>query len=284
LSLFGLNDLLIPAQKDHYAIGAYNFSNTEMAQATMEEGVALRSPVMYIISPMEARLLGVKTIVRMIDWLADEAGIPVCLHLDHASDIESVKESIDAGFPSVMIDASQKTFEENIRITRTVVDMAREKGVTVEGELGAVGRTDGIEAEGAGHFALADPGHAAEYVERTGVDALAISIGNAHGLYTQMPQLDFDLLSAVRDKVDVPLVLHGGSGTPADQLHKAIELGICKVNVASEIGKAYVGTIIDTMTEKAGKIWYTEAIIDAKAAVREVVRRWMNELGSINRL
>jgi len=284
LKLVGLKTMLEDAHKDHYAVGAFNFCNAETAQAIAETGVELRSPVMYIIGPWEIPLLGAKTVVKLIDWIAADSGVPVCLHLDHATEIEQVRECIDAGFPSVMMDASQYDFEENVRLTKMVVDMAKPNGVTVEGELGAVGRVDDATVEGGEAAALTDPKKAAEFVERTGVDALACAIGNAHGIYTQKPVLDFDRLQAIRDATNVPLVLHGGSGTPADQLHRAIEIGVTKVNVASELGRAYLNAIRAAEDAKGGKVWYAHAIMDAKAAVKLVTAKWMRELGCAGKL
>ena len=284
MSLVSLKPLLEEAQKNHYAVGAFNYCNAETAQAIVEKGCELRSPVMFITGPWEIPLLGAKMMVDIAKWVAAEADVPVCLHLDHATDIELVRECIEAGFPSVMMDASQYDFEENVRLTKMVVDMAHAKGITVEGELGAVGRVDDSILEGEGEASLTQPDKAAEFVERTGIDALASAIGNAHGIYTQRPVLDFERLEAIRNATGVPLVLHGGSGTPADQLHRAIEIGISKVNVASELGRAYLNAIEQFDESKGGKAWYAHAIMESKAAVAKVVDRWMRELGSINRI
>lgn len=271
--------MLEHAARDHYAVGAFNYCNAETAQAAVEAGVALRSPVMFIIGPWEIPLLGAKMVVKLAEIVAASADVPVCLHLDHAEDVDLVKECIDAGFPSVMMDASKYEFEENIRLTRLVVEMARPLGVTVEGELGAVGRVDDSTPEGGAGDTLTIPSQAAEFVERTGVDALAVGIGNAHGIYTKRPVLDFERLAEIRQAVSVPLVLHGGSGTPPEQLHRAIDIGISKVNVASEIGRAFMKAIGNTE-----KTWYAHTLVEAKAAAREVVERWMRELGSAGRI
>jgi len=278
--LVGLSEMLSCAQRRHYAVGAFNFCNAETAQAVVEVGSALRSPVMFITGPWEIPLLGAGMLVRLAESVAAETDVPVCLHLDHAADLDLVDECIEAGFPSVMMDASQHDFEENVRLTRTVVEKAHSRGITVEGELGAVGRVGDASVEGAGEASLTDPDRAAEFVQRTGVDALAVAIGNAHGIYTQRPELDFDRLQAIRDVTRVPLVLHGGSGTHPDQLKRAIEIGISKVNVASEIGRAYLSAIQQAMARNDGKTWYAHALVDAKDAVKAVVSRWMTQLGS----
>ncbi len=282
--LVGLIPMLEEARKKHYAVGAFNYCNAETAQAIAETGCELRSPIMFITGPWELPLLGTKMTVDIARWVASEAGVPVCLHLDHATEMSLVEECIQAGFPSVMMDASQYDFEENVRLTRMVVDMAHARGITVEGELGAVGRVDDSSVEGAHCASLTDPDKAAEFVERTGVDALASAIGNAHGLYTQRPVLDFDRLEAIHDATSVPLVLHGGSGTPPDQLHRAIEIGISKVNVASELGRAFLDAIERADQAKHGKVWYAHALLDAKSAVKAVTAKWMKELGSAGQL
>ncbi len=280
MKLVGLNPLLEEAQKKHYAIGAFNFCNAETAQAVAEAGTELRSPIIFIIGPWEIPLLGTKMVVDVAKWVADEVDVPVCLHLDHATDIELVKECIEAGFPSVMMDASRCDFEENVRLTRAVVDLARPKGVTVEGELGAVGRVDDATVEGDAEASLTEPDKAAEFVGRTGIDALASAIGNAHGLYKQRPVLDFERLEAIRSATGVPLVLHGGSGTPPDQLQTAIRIGVSKVNVASELARAFLNAIAQFEQSKDGKGWYAHALMDAKSAVKQTTAKWMHELGS----
>lgn len=280
MELMNLSALLEPARQGGYGVGAFNFCNFETAQAAAEEGTSLRSPIMLIISPMEIELLGAKAVVEIARSVAEDANVPFCLHLDHAEKIEDIEEAIKAGFPSVMIDGSKHDFEENVRLTKAVADMAHPLGVTVEGELGAVGRVGDFSIEGGDAASLTDPAKAAEFVERTGVDALAVAIGNAHGLYTQRPELDFERLRTIRDAVDVPLVLHGGSGTPPEQLHRAISLGISKVNVASEIARMFLDTIHEADRKAEGKVWYTFILMEAKAAARQVVRRWIQELGS----
>lgn len=277
--LLNLKPVLDLAQQGRYAVGAFNFVNAETARAVIEEASRQRAPLILITAPWESDLVGTELLVDIVRWLTARADVPVCLHLDHATDVESVRRCIEAGFPSVMIDASQLPFDENVRQTRLVVEMARERGITVEGELGAVGKVDDAAVEGGEHAALTDPDVAAEYVALTGVDALAVAIGNAHGMYTQRPVLDFARLEAIAKAVDVPLVLHGGSGTEPDQLRRAIEIGIRKVNVASELCRAFLRTVHDRVAESQNKIWYATALSDARDAVSEVTGRWMHMLG-----
>jgi len=273
-----LKDMLPKARHEQYAVGGFNFCNAETAKVVLSVADKLRSPAMLITSSAEVQLCGMEDTVKIVRLVAEAVNVPVCLHLDHTNDVETVCRAIDAGFSSVMIDGSHFPFEKNIEMTKAVVQYAHNKGVSVEGELGAVGENKDAQHEGVGPQSLTDPGMAAEFVERTGVDALAVSIGNAHGLYAKLPELDFDLLKAIRDQVDIPLVLHGGSGTPLEHLQKAISLGIGKVNVASEIGKAFTDSYIETMT--AGGTWWVLALQKANSAIALVVERWIHNLGS----
>jgi len=273
-----LKDMLGKARREQYAVGGFNFCNAETAQVVFAEAVRLRSPAMLIAAAAEVELCGMEDTVKIVRLVAEKIDVPVCLHLDHTNDVKTVCRAVDAGFSSVMIDGSHFPFEKNIEMTQAVVKYAHNMGVSVEGELGAVGNNKDAQHEGVGPQSLTDPDMAAEFVERTGVDALAVSIGNAHGFYAKRPELDFDLLKAIRDKVDIPLVLHGGSGTPVDHLQKAIALGICKVNVATEIGKVFTDSYIETMT--AGGTWWVIALQKATGAITPVIERWIRDLGS----
>ena len=284
MSLIGLKPLLEEAQNGHYAVPGFIYCNAETAQAVVEKSCELRSPVILMTGPWEIPLLGARTLVNIAEWVASGADVPVCLHLDHGKDLALVEECVQAGFSSVMMDASVHDFEENVRLTRAAAEIAHAKGVDIEGELGAVGRVDDSTVEGDAGASLTDPSQAAEFVERTGIDALAGAIGNAHGMYKQRPVLDFDRLEKIRDATGVPLVLHGGSGTAPDQLKRAIDIGISKVNVASALSRAYVAGIQKAVAEKDGKAWFAHALVDGKAAVAEVVEKWLRELGTANRV
>ena len=284
MDLVSMSSLLQPAQAQRYAVGGFTLANLETTYAITEEAGARRSPALLMIGPWELPLLGAAGAVAITRMAAQDGDVPVCLHLDHATEFGLVQTCIEAGFSSVMMDASAEGFEGNVEATRKVVEMAHPRGVSVEGELGAVGRGDGWSVEGAPESSLTDPKRAAEYVERTGIDALAISIGNAHGMYVHSPVLDFERLAAIRDAVSVPLVLHGGSGTPLDQLQRSISLGICKVNVASELSRAFLNAIVETVAPAEGKVWWTTALTNGKTAMREIVGRWMGELGCAGRV
>ena len=277
-----LKEMLAAARRERYAVGGFNFCNTETAQVVFTECVRLRSPAMLIAAAAEVRLCGMEDTAKIVRLVAEKVDVPVCLHLDHTDDVDTVCRAVDAGFSSVMIDGSHFPFEKNVEMTQAVVKYAHNKGISVEGELGAIGANQDAQHEGTGPQSLTDPNKAREFVERTGIDALAVSIGNAHGFYAKRPELDFELLKTIRDQVDVPLVLHGGSGTPVDHLQKAISLGICKVNIASEIGKAFTDTYIQTMN--AGGTWWVVALQQAKDAIAPVIEKWIRNLGSFNRI
>jgi ketose-bisphosphate aldolase len=273
-----LREMAGKARSGRYAVGGFNFCNAETAQAVLAEAEDLRSPAMLIASSSEAQLCGLADTVKIARLVAERITVPVCLHLDHTDDVKTVCDAVDAGFSSVMIDGSHFSFEKNIEMTRAVVEYAHKKGVSVEGELGAIGQNKDAQHEGVGPQSLTDPEKAVEFVERTGVDALAVSIGNSHGFYAKRPELDFALLQDIAGKVEVPLVLHGGSGTPLDHLQKAISLGVGKVNVASEIGRVFTETFTQRMA--AGGVWWVMALQEAKQVIGLVVRRWIHDLGS----
>lgn len=279
MKLRNITDMLDHAEKHHYGLGAFCCCNAETALAAIEAGIKLQSPVLFIASHEETPVLGPKGLVDIVKCVAGDCGLPVGLHLDHAPSVEFVRECMDAGFPSVMYDGSGLPFEENVKNTRMVVEEAHGRGIGVEGEIGAIGRCDKSTVEG-GETTLTDPDEAVEFVERTGVDALAVSIGNSHGMYTTLPNLNFELLKEIRSRVNVHLVLHGGSGTPPEQLNEAVRIGIAKVNVASEIGKAYINGIVDFNNAKNGNFWWTHGVLEAKLAAKAVVERWMHQLGS----
>lgn len=273
-----MKEILQKAYRGGYGVAGFDGYDSISMMAILEESQARRSPVIMICAPLEYQALTPRGVAETARALSDMMGMDVCLHLDHARDYESVVAAIDGGFSSVMIDASRLPFEENVSLTRRVVEYAHERGVPVEAELGAVGRVDTVTHEGGDGNVFTDPGEAALFVERTGCDFLAVSIGNAHGLYTDAPNFRFDILESIRGAVSVPLVLHGGSGTPEDQLRRAVSMGMAKVNVASEIGRAFTRRYVEEAVEKG--VWWAAAKNGAKLAMREVIGWWIERLGS----
>jgi len=229
--------MLLDAQKGGYAVGAFNVENMEMVKAVIAAAKELQAPVMLQTTPSTVKYGSLKTYQALVAAEAEKAGIPVCLHLDHGSSFELAVRAIQAGYTSVMIDGSHEDFEQNIALTKKVTEVAKACGVTVEAELGKVGgKEDDLEAEGDTNT---DPAEAREFVERTGVDSLAIAIGTAHGFYADTPVLDKERVSEVKSLVSIPLVLHGASGLRDEDIRECVQRGMCKVNFATELRVAY---------------------------------------------
>ncbi|MGL6217232.1 MAG: class II fructose-bisphosphate aldolase [Lacrimispora sphenoides] len=237
MALVTSKQMLLDAQKGGYAVGAFNVENMEMVKAVIAAAKELQSPVMLQTTPSTVKYGTLKTYQALVAAEAEKAGIPVCLHLDHGSSFELAVRAIQAGYTSVMIDGSHEDFEQNVALTKKVTEVAKACGVTVEAELGKVGgKEDDLEAEGDTNT---DPAEAREFVERTGVDSLAIAIGTAHGFYADTPVLDKERVSEVRSMVSIPLVLHGASGLRDEDIRECVQRGMCKVNFATELRVAY---------------------------------------------
>lgn len=283
MPLVNFKEMLSDAARRHYAVGMFDVSDLEMIRAVVEEADALRSPV--ILGALAPDLEG----TRLEYWFAltrlaaEKASVPVCIHLDHANTLDEVMRAANIGFSSVMLDASSSEFEENIRRSREVVEAVGKSGITVEAELGHVGNGWVGSGEGSetGPDMLTEPEKVAEFVEKTGVDALAVSIGTSHGVYIKAPELDIARLDKIREACDVPLVLHGGSGTPEDQMSRAIEHGICKVNIYSEMLTAWNTAMLREL-EKLPHMAAWPAVLrkNPDAAMREVIRQKIRFFGS----
>ena len=213
----------------------------------IDSAAKMRSPVILMASMGAVRYIGLKQTVGMIRGMADSVDVPVCLHLDHATDMVLLKEAVVAGFSSVMIDASRESFEDNIRITKEAVEYARKYSCSVEAELGRIGgREEHVVVDDA-QSALTDPEKAGEFAAATGVDALAVAIGTAHGFYKSTPKLDFPRLEKIVSLTDCPLVLHGGTGVPEADFVKCVEYGMSKINVGTEFKAAYTTSLRDSV-------------------------------------
>jgi len=273
--------LLGDALRRGYAVPSFCIWNAETIDAVLRVAERRRAPVILMTGPGEL-LLSYGALADTARTLAARRGVPAALHLDHGNTMESVEACLAAGFTSVMLDYSTKPFAENAAALRRVVGLARPRGVTVEGEIGAVGRVDEVTGEGKGHTALSDPAEAKAYVQATGVDCLAVSFGNLHGNYTAPPKLDFELLAKLREAAGIPLVLHGGSGTPPDDLARAISLGIAKVNVASELNRALREVLVKRWS--AGeKLWVPWALHEAMDAFAAIAEKWLRLTGAVGK-
>lgn len=235
-------ELLADAVSHRYAVGAFNCENLEMAMAIVAAGEACRAPLIIQTTPSTVNYASVGLFAAMVRELAENAKIPVALHLDHGSSYDLCEAALDAGYSSLMIDGSKESLEDNIALTKRVVSLASEKGIPVEAELGTVGgKEDSTFSSGT---AYTDPDDALRFVRETGCSSLAVGIGTAHGIYKGTPVLDTGRLSLIKDKLvsagrDLPLVLHGASGLSEEAIRECIARGIAKVNFATELRQAY---------------------------------------------
>jgi 6-phospho-5-dehydro-2-deoxy-D-gluconate aldolase len=278
--LVPMKEMLEKAKKEKYAVGQFNINNFQWAEAMLEAAEEERSPIIVASSDRLVDYLGgFKTIATMINAIVEHKNItvPVALHLDHGSNVERCKEAIDAGYTSVMIDGSHYSIEENIAMTKQVTDYARLQGVTVEAEVGTVGgNEDGL----IGGINYADPQECLRLVQETGIDALAAALGSVHGPYQGEPKLGFDEMKAISELTNVPLVLHGGSGIPLYQLHKAIELGHAKINVNTECLQAWAKAVRNVLENDKDVYDARSILTPGKEAVKETVKAKIREFKS----
>lgn len=269
--------MLKDAQKGGYAVGAFNAENMEMVKAIIKAAEELKAPVMIQTTPSTVKYGTLDTYAAIVAAEAKKASVPVCLHLDHGNSFELAVQAIKAGYTSVMIDGSHEDFEGNIAVSKKVADVAKAVGIPVEAELGKVGgKEDDLEAEADTNT---DPHQAKEFVERTGVDSLAVAIGTAHGFYVGTPVLDKERLSEIRQVVDIPLVLHGASGLSDEDVSDCVKRGICKVNFATELRAAYTAAGKKLMEEKPETIDPKALGKVGMAAVTELVKGRMKVCG-----
>lgn len=239
MSLTTTKDMLLKAQKEGYAVGAFNAENMEMVQAVIEAAQELNAPVIIQTTPGTLKYASPELFAAMVREEAEKVTVPVALHLDHGNSYELAARALKAGYTSIMIDGSKEKFEDNVAISSEVVKMAHAMNIPVEGELGTVGGKEDNHSVSESEKSYTDPAEAEEFAKLTGVDSLALGIGNAHGFYKGVPELKFDILEETRKRVSIPIVLHGASGIPDEDVQKATGLGICKVNYATELRDAY---------------------------------------------
>ncbi|OEF99857.1 fructose-1,6-bisphosphate aldolase, class II [Vulcanibacillus modesticaldus] len=280
MPLVSMTEMLKKAKEGKYAVGQFNMNNLEFTQAIVEAAVEENSPVILGVSEGALRYMGLEYTVAMAKAAAEKADIPIALHLDHGSSFEVAMKLIGAGFSSVMFDGSHYSYEENVKLTKKVVEAAHAMGVSVEGELGTIGGTEDDVSVAEEDALLANPVEAVQFYKETNVDALAIAVGSAHGVYKGEPKIRFDIIDAVSKEIDIPLVLHGGSGIPDETIKKAISYGIGKINVNTENQIA--------MTEKIREIFANDSKVydprkylgPAREAIKEVVRDKIRLFGS----
>lgn len=298
------------AYKGGYAIGAFNVNNMETIQAITEAASEEKAPLILQVSAGARKYANPVYLAKMVEAAVINTGLPICLHLDHGDSFELCKDSIDGGFTSVMIDASHHSFEENIALTRKVVEYAHARGVVVEAELGRLAGIEDAVNVSAEDASFTRPDEVEEFVTKTGVDSLAIAIGTSHGAYKfkpgTNPQLRFDILEEIGKRLpDFPIVLHGASSVPAwavdivntyggampdaigipeDMLRKAAEMAVCKINIDSDLRIAFTGAVRKHMAENPGHFDPRQYLGDARRSMKEMVKhKLVNVLGCNNK-
>lgn len=256
MSLVSMRNVLEAAQEGGYAVGAFNAENMEMVQAIIAAAEELKAPVIIQTTPSTVSYASTSMFHNMVMSAAEKATVPVVMHLDHGNSYKLCQDAIHAGYTSVMIDGSKMAYEDNVVLSKSVVNYARIFDVDVEAELGTVGGKEDSHVVSDKDALYTNPEQAADFAKRTCIQSLAVAIGTAHGFYKGEPKLDFERLDEIRQKVDIPLVLHGASGVPDEMVSKTIELGICKVNFATELRAAY--------TEGTRQVLQDEAVFDPK--------------------
>lgn len=286
MSIVNAKEIMIPAAKEGWAVGAFNITDLIQFEAVIDAAIEKRTPVIVQTSVKPSQFLGTQMMVNIFRTLAESAPVPVCLHLDHSTSIDYCKKCADAGYTNIMIDASKQSYEENIRQTREVVDYCHAiGGISVEGELGTVGGVEDQIKVAEDEAQLANPEQSIEFVERTGVDIFAPAIGTAHGVYkTKNPKIDFERMAVIHkmlngNGIKTPLVVHGGTGLPDDYVAKLLAAGGAKFNVSTELKH----TLIDAKFEYIGahRDEYDPGKLDVfvRDATRKAVMHWMDKLG-----
>lgn len=281
--LYNMKDLLKVAKENKFAVPAFNICSFDMLKAIMEEVERQNSPVILEIHPDEIAYLGSNFIATVREY-ALRSKVPVVIHLDHGGSVKDVMLAIQNGYTSVMIDASTAFYEENVAITKKVVEIAHDVNVSVEAEIGTIGNNGSAEG-GSANILYTDPIVAKEFVEITGIDTLAIAIGTAHGLYPKdvTPKLNIELLKELHEKIDIPFVLHGGSGNPDSEVNESIQYGVCKVNLSSDLKSVFFDSIRDVLSKNPNMYEPNQVYVEPMKAVQKVVKHKLKVLGTIGK-
>lgn len=273
-------EIFAHAKKERYAVGAFNINNMEILQAIIEAAEEMQSPVIVQASQGGLKYAGIDYIAGMVQVAAAKAKVPIALNIDHGTDFNQVVRCIRNGFTAVMIDGSKLPFEENIAITKKVVDVAHPNNISVEAELGKIGGVEDDVAVADHEAMFTDPDEAVEFVERSGCDALAVAVGTAHGVYKGEPKLDFDRLMTISSRLPIPLVLHGASGVPDEAIRKAVACGVAKINIDTDLRVAFSQAVKDVVQNHPDEIDPRKLLGPAKEAVKQVVKAKMLLFGS----
>lgn len=282
MALVTTKQIMLDAQAGNYAIGAFNVENMEMVQAVVAAAEELQSPVIMQTTPSTVKYADLAYFYANAKVAAEKASVPVVIHLDHGCSFELAMRALRTGYTSIMIDGSHNSFEENIAVTKAVVDACHPSNVPVEAELGKVGgKEDDLDGGEGGGYTV--PSEAVEFVEKTGIDSLAVAIGTAHGVYKGTPKLDVERLSEIREVVSIPLVLHGTSGVPDDAVKECIKRGICKVNYATDLRIAFSKGVTEVLRENPDTIDPKKYNARGRQYVKAYVMDKMKVCGSVGK-
>ena len=270
-SIVNTRNMFQKAQEGSYAVPAFNIHNLETFQVVVETASELKSPVILASTPGTISYSGGDYLVAIGNVAAAKYDVPIALHLDHFESFEEIKKYIDYGFKSAMIDASHLPYEENIKLVKQVVDYAHAHGVSVEAELGRLGGVEDDSVVDEKDSKFTNPLQAKEFVELTGIDSLAVAIGTAHGLYKGEPKIDFERLEEIRSYVDIPLVLHGASDVPEEMVRRTIQMGICKVNIATDLKMPFSDAVKEYFRQNPDANDPRKYMTPGKEAMKKVV-------------
>lgn len=276
--------MLQKAQREGYAVPAFNIHNLETLQVVVETASEMRSPLIVAGTPGTFSYAGIGNVVAIASDLAKTYNQPLAIHLDHHEAFDDIAQKVQAGVRSAMIDGSHLPFTDNVALVKKVTDYCHRYDVSVEAELGRLGGQEDDMVVDSKDALYTHPQQAHEFVTLTGIDSLAVAIGTAHGLYTATPKLDFERLAEIRSNVDIPLVLHGASGLSTEDIRRAIKLGICKVNVATELKIAFSDALKDYFSTHPDASDPRHYMVPAKAAMKEVVRKVITDCGCEGKL
>jgi len=281
--LYTMKDLLKVAKENQFAVPAFNICSYDMMKAIMEEVEAQNAPVILEIHPDEIAYLNDEFVAAAKDY-AHNSKVPVVIHMDHGGSVKDVMRAIRNGYTSVMIDASTQTFEDNMSLTKEVVKLAHDVNVSVEAELGTIGNNGSAEG-GSANIIYTDPNQAEEFVKETGIDTLAVAIGTAHGLYPKdmTPKLNIELLKELNERIDIPFVLHGGSGNPDSEVSEAVKYGVAKVNLSSDLKSVFFDALREVLTKNPKIYEPGDVFPEANDKVKEVVKHKLHVLNTIGK-
>ena len=281
--LYNMKELLTIAKENKFAVPAFNIGSLQILRAVMEVAEETNSPVILEIHPLEIEYLTDPFVLTVKEY-AHKSKVPVVIHMDHGSNIYDVMRSIKNGYTSVMIDASNLPYEENVALTKQVVELAHKVNVSVEAEIGTIGAMN-YETEGVDNVLYTDPEQAKDFVKRTGIDCLAVAIGTAHGLYPKnfTPKLNLELLKILNKEVNIPLVLHGGSGNPDEEVTASVSLGVSKVNISSDVKSVFFKKCHELLNENPNQYEPCDLFPKCIDEAKKVIYHKLNVLNTIGK-